>query len=91
MVKLLEQYTTKLLPEEHQKMQEAVQWLYENGFLKETNKYKVTKYALETLIGIVENKKKKLEEDLKTVKEKEPEKISEEKTPKKLSSGGQSA
>ena len=61
MVKVLEQYTTKLSSEEHQALQQAIKWLNENGFLKKTNKYEVTRYALKTLVDIVENKKKKAE------------------------------
>lgn len=73
MVKILEQYTTKLSPEEHQALQEAVKWLSENGFLKKTNKYEVTRYALKTLVDIVESKKKKQEKDTVVVKEVEKE------------------
>ncbi len=60
-LKQQEQYTTKFSLEEHQVLQKAVKWLHENGFLKETSKYKVTKYALNTLVEIVESKKKKAE------------------------------
>ena len=55
------QYTTKFGLEEHQALQKAVKWLNENGFLKETSKYQVTKYALRTLVDIVESRKKKAE------------------------------
>ena len=61
MVKVLEQYTTKLSSEEHQALQQAIKWLNDNGFLKKTNKYEVTRYALKTLVDIVESKKKKAE------------------------------
>lgn len=101
MVKILEQYTTKLDPNEHQKMQEAVKWLYENGFLAKANKYEVTKYALQTLINIVANKKRKIEEDAKLAKdfEKNPKISADEKqgvssikeNQTNLSSGGQDA
>ena len=78
MVKVLEQYTTKLSSEEHQALQQAIKWLYENGFLKKTNKYEVTRYALKTLVDIVENKKKKSTE--KSLKE---EIVKEETSPQK--------
>jgi len=102
MVKVLEQYTTKLTPEEHERMQVAAKWLNENGFLPKINKYEITKYALQTLIGIVDDKRKRLEADSKLAKEFR-EKNSEEKskleqgfssvkeTQQGLSSGGQDA
>ena len=57
MVKLVEQYLARLSEEEHKKVQEAAEWLFQNGYIKSKSKLAVTRYALFTLVNIVNKKR----------------------------------
>ena len=57
MVKIVEQYLARLSEEEHKKVREAAEWLFQNGYIKSKSKLAVTRYALFTLVNIVNKKK----------------------------------
>lgn len=59
-----EQYLARLNQEEHKKVQEAAEWLFQNGYIKSKSKLAITRYALFTLVNIVN--KKRAEQQAKT-------------------------
>jgi len=63
MVKVIEQYLARLSQEEHKKAKETAQWLYQNGYIKSNSKLALTKYALLTLINIVNKKRMEQEQE----------------------------